>query len=103
MYLEEKGELSMPYVVRFAPQSMSTQQYDEIIKRLDAAGAGAPKGRLYHVAFGPPDALRVSDIWTSREEFEKFGAVLMPILQDVGVDPGTPDWIEVHNIIPGQN
>ena len=91
----------MAFVVRFVPQSMSTQKYDEIVRRLEAAGAGAPKGRLYHVAFGPADALRVSDIWESREDFERFGAVLMPILQDVGVDPGTPDWIEVHNIIRG--
>lgn len=93
----------MSYVVRFAPQNMSTGQYDEIMKRLAAAGADKPKGRLFHVAFGPPDALRVSDIWSSREEFETFGAVLMPILQDMGVDPGTPDWIEVHNVVPGQS
>lgn len=89
----------MPFVVRFVPKSMSTQQYDEIIRRLDAAGAGSPKGRLYHVAFGDP--LRVSDVWESREAFEAFGAALMPILQELGVDPGTPEWIEVHNIIPG--
>ena len=91
----------MPFVVRFVPKSMSARQYDEIIRRLDAAGAGAPKGRLYHVAFGPADALRVSDIWETREEFDHFGATLMPILQEVGVDPGTPDWIEVYNIIAG--
>ncbi|HUP62923.1 MAG TPA: hypothetical protein VNA69_21200 [Thermoanaerobaculia bacterium] len=80
---------------------MSTQKYDEIIRRLDAAGAGSPKGRLYHVAFGPLEALRVSDIWETREDFERFGATLMPILQDVGVDPGTPEFIDVYNIIPG--
>jgi len=91
----------MAYVVRFTPQSMSTQKYDEIIKRLEAAGAGAPKGRLYHVAFGDPNALNVSDVWDTKENFETFGATLMPILQDVGVDPGEPAWIEVHNIIAG--
>ena len=91
----------MSFVVRFVPDSMSTEKYDEIIKRLEAAGAGSPKGRIFHVAFGPHDALRVSDIWTSQEDFERFGQTLMPILQDVGVDPGTPDWIEVYNIIEG--
>lgn len=89
----------MSYIVRFVPKSMSTQQYDEVIRRLDAVGAGAPKGRTFHAAFGPHDALRVSDIWESREDFERFGATLMPILQDVGVDPGEPDWIEVYNVI----
>ena len=92
----------MPFVVRFVPKSMSSQQYDEVIKRLDAAGAGSPRGRLFHVAFGPLDALRVSDIWDSRENFERFGQTLMPILQDVGVDPGTPELIETHNIIAGK-
>lgn len=92
----------MAYVVRFTPKSMSTQKYDEIIKRLDAAGAGAPEGRHFHVAFGDPNALNVSDVWDSKENFEKFGPTLMPILQDVGVDPGEPVWIEVHNIIAGK-
>jgi len=90
----------MSFVVRFVPPTpISEQKYDEIIQRLNAAGAGSPKGRIFHVAFGPKDALRVSDIWESRADFENFGATLMPILQDLGVDPGAPDWIEVHNII----
>ena len=64
-------------------------------------GAGAPQGRLYHVAFGDPNELRVSDIWDTRENFERFGQTLMPILQQMGVDPGAPDFIEAYNIIPG--
>jgi len=91
----------MPFVVRFVPKAMSSQQYDEVIRRLNAAGAGSPKGRLFHVAFGALDALRVSDIWDTRENFERFGQALMPILQEVGVDPGTPEFIETHNIIAG--
>jgi hypothetical protein len=92
----------MPFVVRFVPENMSSQQYDEVIKRLDAAGAGSPQGRLFHVAFGPLDALRVADIWDTQENFDRFGQTLMPILQDAGVDPGTPDLIETHNIIAGK-
>jgi hypothetical protein len=91
----------MSYVVRFTPENMSASKYDEIIKRLEAAGANAPKGRLFHVAFGDPNALRVSDIWDTKENFEAFGATLMPILQAASVDPGEPDWIEVYNIISG--
>jgi len=91
----------MAFVVRFTPKAMNTAKYDEIIKRLNAAGAGAPQGRLFHVAFGDPNELRVSDIWDSHENFERFGATLMPILESVGVDPGAPDFIETHNIING--
>jgi hypothetical protein len=92
----------MPFVVRFVPKNMSSQKYDEVIKRLDAAGAGSPQGRLFHVAFGSLDALHVSDIWDTQENFDRFGQTLMPILQDAGVDPGTPQFIETHNTIAGK-
>ena len=92
----------MSFVVRFVPKSMSSGQYDQVIKRLEAAGAGSPKGRLFHVAFGSRDALRVSDIWETREDFDRFGQTLMPILQEVGVDPGTPEFIETYNVIAGR-
>ena len=91
----------MAIVMRFAPEGMSAAKYDEIIKRLEAAGAGAPAGRLYHVCFGDKENLRVSDIWDSMENFEKFGQTLTPIMQDLGVDTGQPEIIEVHNIIEG--
>lgn len=92
----------MPFLVRFVPKSMSSQQYDEVIKRLDVAGAGSPQGRIFHIAFGDVSALRVSDIWDTMENFDRFGQTLMPILQEVGVDPGTPDIIETHNLIAGK-
>lgn len=91
----------MPYVVRFVPKAMSSKKYDEVIQRLNAAGAGAPQGRIFHVAFGSPDELRVSDIWDTKENFERFGQTLMPILQEVGVDAGTPELIDTHNFIVG--
>jgi hypothetical protein len=89
----------MAFVFHFSPQAMSAQQYDACIARLEAAGAGAPTGRLYHATYGPPDRLRVFDIWESPQSFEAFGATLLPILQELGVDPGTPEVAEVHRVI----
>jgi len=43
--------------------------------------------------------VRVSEIWASREQFDAFGQRLMPILSEVGIDPGQPDILEIHNII----
>ena len=91
----------MPIAVRFTPKSMSNAKYDECIRRLEQAGAGAPKGRLYHVCYGTGDELRVVDVWESSESFDTFGQTLMPILQELGIDPGQPEISEVHNIIPG--
>ena len=89
----------MAIAVYFHPQSMSAAQYEEALKRLDAAGAANPPGRLHHSAFGSPEQLMVYDVWDSPESFEKFGEALMPILGEIGVDPGQPDIMPVHNVI----
>jgi hypothetical protein len=87
--------------IYFNPTSMNAAQYDEIMRRLDIAGAGKPDGRLYHSCFGSGDKLQVFDIWESQEAFDKFGEMLMPVLQEVGFDPGQPMAEPVHNIVPG--
>jgi len=87
--------------IYFSPASMSASQYDEVIRRLDAAGAGKPAGRRNHFCFGPAEKLEVFDIWDSQEAFEAFGAVLMPILAELGVDPGQPYIQPIHNQIAG--
>jgi hypothetical protein len=91
----------MAITAGFTPQSMDSSQYDEIIRRLEAAGVGAPAGRLHHVCYGEGSNLRVLDIWESEEALRTFGETLMPILQSVGVDPGQPEINAVHNTIAG--
>ncbi len=85
----------------FAPQSMSAEQYDETIRRLEAAGQGAPAGRLYHVAFSGGSGLQIFDVWDSQESFDAFGQTLMPILAELGIDPGQPQVSAIHNIVQG--
>ena len=89
----------MAIAVYFHPESMNADQYEEAIKRLDAAGVGTPAGRLHHSAFGPSDHLMVYDVWDSPESFQKFGETLMPILAEIGFDPGQPDIMPLHNLI----
>ena len=85
----------------FAPKSMTAQKYDEVVKKLEAAGAGMPKGRTYHACFGSADKLEVFDVWESEETFNRFGETLMPIMKELGVDPGQPTVMPIHNIIKG--
>ena len=86
----------------FAPDSFSTEQYDEAMRRLREAGAGSPPGRTYHCAFSNGrGGLHVFDLWDSRESFDKFGETLMPILAGLGTDPGQPQVAEIHNIVVG--
>ena len=85
----------------FRPSSFTPARYDDTIKRLEAAGAGAPPGRLYHVALEADGQIQVLDIWDSQESFEAFGATLVPIMTELGADPGEPQVSPVHNIIEG--
>jgi hypothetical protein len=83
-----------------AAPAVTTEQYDESVRRLEKVGDWPPKGLAYHVAFGSKGNLRVSEIWDSREEFEAFGKRLMPVLKDVGIElKGEPEMLEIHNII----
>jgi len=91
----------MAFIVVFSPKSLTAAQYDEVIKRLEEAGAGTPKGRLHHVCSGSGDQLQVTEVWESDETFGQFGQILMPIVQQVGIDPGQPTISPVHNIISG--
>lgn len=89
----------MSIVVRFAPASLTAQQYDESIRRIRETGDFPPDGCDYHVCFGSEGNLRVSEIWDSREQLEAFGKRLMPLLAEVGIDPGVPEIVEIHNIV----
>jgi hypothetical protein len=91
----------MSILVRFtgAP-SVTTQKYDETVRRLESEGEFPPDGLEYHVAFGSDGNFRVSEIWDSQEKFDAFGKRLMPILADVGIElAGEPEILEIHNII----
>jgi hypothetical protein len=89
----------MSVVVRFAPASLTAEQYDESVRRLEESGDFPPDGLDYHVCFGTDGNLRVSEIWDSREQLQAFGERLMPVLADIGIEPGDPDVFEVHNIV----
>ena len=90
----------MSVLIRFTPTSpTTTEQYDETIRRLQEAGDFPPDGMEYHVCFLADGNVRVSEIWDSQEQLDAFGERLMPLLAEVGIDPGTPEVLEIHNII----
>jgi hypothetical protein len=85
----------------FAHNGWTAEKYEEALRQLEAAGAGAPAGRTYHVALESDGEIQVFDIWESQEAFEAFGASLMPVLSGLGMAPGEPMVAKVHNIIEG--
>ena len=90
----------MSIVVRFNPTNVTTEKYEESMRRLEAAGEWPPDGLQMHVLFGTEDGLKVSEIWDSQEQLQAFGARLMPILEDIGIEfSGPPEVFEVRNLI----
>ena len=85
--------------VYFGVTGLSAATYDECIKQLRKAGAAHPKGRTYHVSFGPADAIMVFDVWTSQAAFDKFGKTMMPIVQGLGGQPASPNIMPIHKVI----
>lgn len=91
----------MAIAVVFEAPGMAAEQYDRALKDLEAAGEGAPPGRLYHVAAPKDGGWLVVDVWDSQEALDRFGQTLMPILQKAGVTPPRPQIYPAHNIILG--
>ncbi len=89
----------MSLLVRFAPPSLTATQYDDAVRRLTEEGVHPADGLDYEICFGSGDKLRVSQVWDSQEQLDAFGARLMPILAELGINPGEPEVVEVHNII----
>jgi len=78
---------------------VTAAQYDETIRKLEESGDFPPDGLDYHVCFGSDGNLRVSEIWDSQEQLDAFGERLMPVLSEVGIEPGEPELMEIHNIV----
>ena len=89
----------MSVLIRFAPPSLTATQYDAVVRRLTEEGLHPPDGLDYEVCFGSADKMKVSLVWDTQEQLDAFGARLMPILAELGIDPGEPEVVPVHNII----
>ena len=91
--------IPMSILVHFSPPSMTAEQYDTIVERLYKEGVHPDPGLELELCFGSGDQMKVSLLFDSSEHFESFGAKIGPILTEMGMDPGEPEIIELHNVI----
>jgi hypothetical protein len=81
-------------------EGATLDQYDQVIEKMGftPGGAGAPGG-LFHWVTKTDDGIRVTDVWETREQFERFGdEQIGPITQEVGLpNPPQVSFYEVHN------
>lgn len=92
----------MAIAVQLDFKGATLEQYDQVIQKMGfrPGGSGGPGG-LFHWATKTADGIRVTDVWQSRDHFEKFSQdKIAPITREVGFE-GPPDvqFFDVHNYL----
>jgi hypothetical protein len=80
---------------------VTPEQYERVSELMDIKN-NKPEGNVIHVAFFDDRGMHVSDVWESREHFERFRQErLGPAMQEAGMagqgPPPEPIFNEVHD------
>jgi len=82
-----------PIVGVFQAPGLTEQQYEESVRKVTGGKSKVEspadwpvEGLLVHVAGQGKDGFRVVDVWDSEESFQAFGEVILPILEELGID-----------------
>ena len=91
-------------IVLISPE-FTQEQYEETNRkltggknRMESPADWPVEGLLAHIAGQGESTFRVVDVWESEEAFQRFGEVIGPILQEVGM-PGQPQLFPLHNFV----
>jgi hypothetical protein len=92
--------MTMAILIRYAPSSLTREQYDNVNEILRENGPeGPPPPLLLHVMFGEEPDLRVSEIWASRDAWQQaWDGGIKDALATVGVEIPEPEKFTVHEI-----
>ena len=73
-------------------------QYDQVVQKMGLSPGGAgPPGALFHWATATDSGIRVTDVWESQEQFDRFAEEQIgPISAEVGL-PGPPS-VTSHDV-----
>jgi hypothetical protein len=88
----------MPILVRYAPSSLTREQYDKVNESMRENGPGGPPPALQlHVLFGDEPQLLVSEMWESEDAWQQaWNGMIKPALSKAGVDVPEPQRLTVH-------
>lgn len=101
-----KGKEAVVAVVAiFGGPGITQELYEESIRKLTGGKSRVESpsdwpipGLLIHIAGQGPSGFRVVDVWESEDAFERFGGVIGPILQDLGVTV-QPEVYPAHTLV----
>ena len=94
----------MAVVMVFQGGGLTQLQYAEVVRkmtgkdRMESPSDWPVDGLLVHAAGQGPSGFRVVDVWESEEACNRFGEVLAPLLQEVGID-APPELYPAHAFV----
>jgi hypothetical protein len=88
-----KKDGAMPILgIHHAP-SLTRERYEEVVRRLtngrsrlESLSDGGIEGLLVHVAGEGADGFWIVDLWESQQAVERFGRMIRPIAESVGIE-----------------
>ena len=87
-------------VILFEAPNMTQEDYDAIIREMEAAGTLYNEKRISHVSFERDGKWCVVDVWDSPEAIAEFGKnVLQPIFTKLGLNPPPPVVLPAHRYV----
>ena len=90
----------MSILIRYAPTSLTREQYNRVNEILQENGPDGPPAALQlHVLFGEASELRVSEIWESEDAWQQaWDGGLKAALSAAGVELPEPEKFPVHEL-----
>lgn len=86
-------------------EGITQEQYGQVVRkltsgreRLQSPSDWPVEGLLVHAAGQGPNGFRVVDVWESEESCNRFGEVLGPLLQELGV-AAQPELYPAHAFV----
>lgn len=91
--------MAIAVVMKF--KGASLKQYDEVVDRMgfERSGAGG-SGGLFHWVTQTEDGLQITDVWESKDAFERFAQEqIMPHTAAVGITQPKLTYYDVYNYL----
>ena len=80
-------------------EGATLDQYDEVVKKMGIGNGNLPPGGIFHWVTKTDNGFRVTDVWESQAQFEKFAEEQIgPLTAEVGItNPPSIAFYEVYN------
>jgi hypothetical protein len=101
-FLTLKTKVMKRVLVQFNFPNMPASKYEQAWDTIRAKGFTTIPGLVFHVGVANGNDWHVTDVWESEAAFVKFGEVLGPLFQELGIPQVAPTITPVHYLYVGE-